>query len=104
MSWTTGVRFPAEAGNFSLHHRVQIEIVSHLPPYPMGIEGSFPGELKRPGPEGDQLPSSIAEVKNAWSYTSTPNTSPWHDIYLSPGPLHFFNDLQLTLIFSCSAL
>jgi hypothetical protein len=37
-----------------------------------------PGDLslgvKRPGREADHLPPSVAEVKNAWRYTSTPNT------------------------------
>jgi hypothetical protein len=28
--------------------------------------------VKRPGREGDHSPLSSAEVKNAWSYTSTP--------------------------------
>jgi hypothetical protein len=31
--------------------------------------------VKRPGREADHSPPSIVEVKNAWSYTSTPNTS-----------------------------
>jgi hypothetical protein len=33
--------------------------------------GSFPG-VKRPGREADHSPQSTAEIKNAWSYTSTP--------------------------------
>jgi hypothetical protein len=36
----------------------------------MGIRGSYPG-VKMPGREADHPPSK-AEVKNAWSYTSTP--------------------------------
>jgi hypothetical protein len=28
--------------------------------------------VKRPGPEADHSPPSSAEVKNKWSYTSTP--------------------------------
>jgi hypothetical protein len=36
------VRFPAEAGNFSLHHRVQDGSGAHPPSYPMGSRGSFP--------------------------------------------------------------
>jgi hypothetical protein len=39
------------------------------------IGGSSSGkgwELKRPGREADQSPPSSAEVKSAWSYTSTP--------------------------------
>jgi hypothetical protein len=36
----------------------------------MGTRGSFPGG--RPGREADHSPPSSAVVKNAWSYTSTP--------------------------------
>jgi hypothetical protein len=34
-------RFPAEAGNFSLHHRVQNGSGVHPASYPMGARGSF---------------------------------------------------------------
>jgi hypothetical protein len=37
-----GVRFPAGAGNFSLH-RVQKSSEAHPASYPMGTGGSFPG-------------------------------------------------------------
>jgi hypothetical protein len=37
------VPFPAEAGNFSLHHRVQNGSGAHPASYPMGTRGSFPG-------------------------------------------------------------
>jgi hypothetical protein len=37
------VRFPAGAGNFSLHHRVQNGSGTHSASYPMGTRGSFPG-------------------------------------------------------------
>jgi hypothetical protein len=37
------VRFPAGAGNFSLHHRVQNGSVAHPASYPMGTRGAFPG-------------------------------------------------------------
>jgi hypothetical protein len=36
------VKFPAEAGNFSLHHRVQNGSEAHPASYPMGTRGSFP--------------------------------------------------------------
>jgi hypothetical protein len=36
-------RFPAGAGNFSLHHRVQNGSEAHPASYPMGTRGSFPG-------------------------------------------------------------
>jgi hypothetical protein len=37
------VRFPAGAGNFSLHHRVQNGSGAHPASYPMSTRGSFPG-------------------------------------------------------------
>jgi hypothetical protein len=37
------IRFPAGAGNFSLHHRVQNGSGAHPAFYPMGTRGSFPG-------------------------------------------------------------
>jgi hypothetical protein len=46
------VRFPAGAGNFSLHHRVQNSSGTHPASYPMGTMGSFPGG-KRLGREAD---------------------------------------------------
>jgi hypothetical protein len=56
------VRFPAGAGNFSLHHRVQTGSGAHAASYPVGTRGSFPG-VKRPGHEADHLPPSSAEIK-----------------------------------------
>jgi hypothetical protein len=35
------VRFPAGAGNFSLHHRVQNGSGAHIASYPMGTRSSF---------------------------------------------------------------
>jgi hypothetical protein len=37
------VRFPAGAGNFSLHHRVQNGSGAHTASYPVGTRGCFPG-------------------------------------------------------------
>jgi hypothetical protein len=37
------VRFPAGAGNFYLHHRVQNGYGAHPASYPIGSRGSFPG-------------------------------------------------------------
>jgi hypothetical protein len=37
------VRFPAKAGNFSLHHCVQNGSGAHPASYPMGTRGSFLG-------------------------------------------------------------
>jgi hypothetical protein len=58
------VRFPAEAGKFSLHPRVQNGSGAHPASYPMDTRGSFPG-VKRPGREADHSPPSSADVKNA---------------------------------------
>jgi hypothetical protein len=37
------VRVQEEAGNLSLHHRVQTGSGTHPPSYPMGARGSFSG-------------------------------------------------------------
>jgi hypothetical protein len=37
------VRFPAGAGNFSLHYVVQNGCGAHPASYPVGTRGSFPG-------------------------------------------------------------
>jgi hypothetical protein len=68
---TTGVRFPAWAGIFSLHHRVQDVSGVQSASYQMGTLISFAG-VKRPGREADHsLPYSTVE-----SYF-IPHTSPW---------------------------
>jgi len=41
--WTTGVRFPARAENFSLRHRVQTGFGAHPTSYLMSAGVSFPG-------------------------------------------------------------
>jgi hypothetical protein len=46
--WGSRVRFPAGAGNFCLHHRVQNGSGAHPASYPVGTRGSFPGD-KAPG-------------------------------------------------------
>jgi hypothetical protein len=55
-------RFPAGAGNFSLHHRVQNGSGAHPASYSVGTRGSFPG-VKRPGREADYSHPSSAEAK-----------------------------------------
>jgi hypothetical protein len=56
------VRFPAGAGNFSLHHRVQNGSGAHPTSYPME-PGALSLGVKRPGREADHSPPSRAEVK-----------------------------------------
>jgi hypothetical protein len=58
----SGFRFPAGAGNFSLHHRLQNGSGAHPASYPMGTRGLSLG-VKRPGREADHSPPSSAEVK-----------------------------------------
>jgi hypothetical protein len=59
----SGVRFPAGAGTFSLHHRVQNCSGAHPASYPMGTRVFFLG-IKRPGCEADHSSPSSAEVKD----------------------------------------
>jgi hypothetical protein len=40
--------------------------------YPVGTARALSLRAKRPGSEADRSPASSAEVKNEWSYTSTP--------------------------------
>jgi hypothetical protein len=42
-SWTAGVRFPAEARDFYLLHRVQTRSGIHPAAYPMGTGAFFSG-------------------------------------------------------------
>jgi hypothetical protein len=67
----SGVRFPTGAGNFSLFHRVQTGSGAHPAPYPMGIADPSL-EVKRPWREADNSSPSVAEVKNVWRCTFTP--------------------------------
>jgi hypothetical protein len=36
------------------------------------VAGTLTSRFKRPGREADHSPSSSAEIKKAWSYTSSP--------------------------------
>jgi hypothetical protein len=70
------VRFPTEAGNFPLHHRVENGSGAHPASYLMGTRGSFPG-VKRRGREADTHLHTVPRSKNEWSYTSTPPIRPY---------------------------
>jgi hypothetical protein len=56
------IRFPAEAGNFSLHHRDQNGSGSTQPPI-QWVSGALSLGVERPGREADHSPPSSAEVK-----------------------------------------
>jgi len=59
------------------------------------VGGSYPG-AKRPGREADHSTPSSAEVKNVWSYTSTPAVR-LHDVVLNLAHGQFY--LYLGLIY-----
>jgi hypothetical protein len=56
---------------FSLHHCVQTGSEAHPASYPMGTRALSLG-VKWPGSEADHSLPSSADIKNAWSYISTP--------------------------------
>jgi hypothetical protein len=86
-----GVQVPEGAGNFSLHHHFQTSSGAHPASCPVGIRGPLPGE-RLPRRETDDSPPSSVKVRNAWSYTSTPQyaSMAWCSVeaqgqlYLSP--------------------
>jgi hypothetical protein len=61
--WTTGVRTPTEAEDFSSSLCVQTGSGAHPVSCPMGTGGSFPGGKARPGRDADHSLPSSAEVK-----------------------------------------
>jgi hypothetical protein len=65
-------RFPAGAGNFSLHHRVQNGSGPNQTPI-QWVPGAISLGVKRPGREAHHALPSNAELNNAWRYTSTPH-------------------------------
>jgi hypothetical protein len=69
------VRFPAGAGNiFSIAASLTAPGPSQPPV--QWVPRALSLWVKCPGREADQSPPSSAEVKNAWSYTSTPPNKP----------------------------
>jgi hypothetical protein len=76
------VRFPAGAGNFSLHYRVQNVSGSTQPPM-QWVPGALSLGVERLGREADHSPPSSSEVKE-WVelYLHSPNTPPWRGAQL----------------------
>jgi hypothetical protein len=99
------VRFPAEAGNLSLHHRVQNGSGPHPASYPMGTKDPSLG-VKRPGREADHSPPSSSGVKE-WVklYLRSPNTPSWRGAQLKstgiPLPLPFRQQKKTVRRISC---
>jgi hypothetical protein len=76
------VRFPAGAGNFSLHHRVQNGSGAHPASYPMGTRGSFLG-AKAAGSRSWQLTSIWCRGQRMnWAMSPLPNTPSWRGAQL----------------------
>jgi hypothetical protein len=65
------VRFPARLGIFHFTSASRTALEPTQPPI-QWVSGALSLGVKRPGREADHSPPSSAEVKNAWSYTSTP--------------------------------
>jgi hypothetical protein len=61
--WTTGVRTPTKAEDFSSNLCVKTDSGAHPASCTMGTGGSFPGGKARPGRGADHSPPSSAEVK-----------------------------------------
>jgi hypothetical protein len=62
--WTTRVRSPTEAEDFSCSPCVQTGSGAHPASCPMDTGGPFPGDKARPGRDADHSPPSSAEVEN----------------------------------------
>jgi hypothetical protein len=65
------VRFPAGAGNFSLHHRVQNGSGAHPASYPVGTGVSFPGSKAARGVKLTTHLHLVPRSKKELSCTST---------------------------------
>jgi hypothetical protein len=104
-NWGSRVRFPAGAGNFSLHHRDQTGSEAHPASYPMDTRGSFHG-AKQPGREVDYSLPSSAEVKECVElYLHSPNTPSWRGAQFRkstgtslPLPMNWFWFAKLTAL------
>jgi hypothetical protein len=60
-----------EGNFFSLRYCVQTAPRTHPASRPVGTWRSFPHKAKRFESQADHSPSSSAEIRNEWSYTST---------------------------------
>jgi hypothetical protein len=69
--WTTGVRSPGEAKDFSSSLCVQTVSGAQPASYPMGTEGPFPGGKSRPGRDADHSPHLMSMSRMSRSYTSS---------------------------------
>jgi hypothetical protein len=79
-----GVRLPGWGGGLGIFLFDTVSRPALRPTQPpiQWVTGALFLEVKRSGREADQSPQSSAEVKIAWSYTSTPPTR-LHGVILS---------------------
>jgi hypothetical protein len=84
MGWTIGVLgFDSWRGlGIFLFTAVSSMALGPTQPPIQWVPGVLPLAVKRPGREADHPPTSSAEVKNTWSYTSTPQIC-LHGVVLS---------------------
>jgi hypothetical protein len=78
--WAAGVRFPAEARDFSLFHSFQTDSGAHQAFYPIGT-ALFSWGIKRPGREADHSAPNNAEDKNGGAIPPLPMRL--HDVVLN---------------------
>ena len=81
---------PARVRDFSLLRNVQTGCVAH------SADVTFLARVEWQGSEANHLLHSIVEVKNGWSYTSTPPVC-HRDVYRHNVPLHFNSELKRNL-------
>jgi hypothetical protein len=70
-------RFPAGAGNFSLHHRVQNGSGAHPASYPIGRRGSFPGSKAAGAWSWPLIPIYCRRQRMSGAIPPLPHTSSW---------------------------
>jgi hypothetical protein len=92
--WTTGIRSPAEAKNFSSSFCVQTSSEAHPASYPMSTEGPCSEGKARPRRDADHSPPSSAEVENEKELYPSP---PWR-LYGGRGTdlLYFYQSPEST--------
>jgi hypothetical protein len=63
---------PDSQGELGIFLFTTMSALGHTQPPIQWVPGALSMGVKRSEPEADHSPPSSAEVKNAWSYTSTP--------------------------------
>jgi hypothetical protein len=86
------VRFPAEAGNISLYHRVQKGSRAHPASYPMGTRGSFPGGKAAGAWSWQQTSIYCRGQRMSGATPPLPNTPSWRGTQLKHRDNTFTSD------------